>query len=278
MDIKLTDAEFTRLVTYVKSRCGIDLSKKRILIEGRLARTLTEHNFTTFTAYIDMIFADKTGAEVSNFINKITTNHTFFMREPEHFDFMRSHVLPGIEASVRNKNARIWCAASSTGEEPYTMAMVIDEYFGARKKDWDLKILATDISTNVLAKAAEGIYNAETLEKIPASWKTKYFKQRGSDEYQVVDSIRSQIIYQQFNLMDPIITKYRQPFDFISCRNVMIYFDMETKSALIERFYDVLNDGAYFYIGHAESVPKTSRFTYVKPAIYQKIANKPGRG
>jgi len=272
MDIKLTDADFNRLVTFVKKNYGIDLSKKRLLIEGRLARTLAEKHVPTFSAYIDMLFKDSSGTEMTLFLNKITTNHTYFMREPEHWDFMKSTVLPHLEASVKSKDARIWCAASSSGEEPYTMAMIIDEYFGTRKAGWDLTILATDISMNVLQKAERAIYSAETIKDCPAAWKKKYFKQLDSDNFQVIDSIRSQVVYKQFNLMDEI--QYKQPFDFISCRNVMIYFDADTKNALIERFYDTMKDNAYFFIGHAESVPKTSRFTYIKPAIYRKVVNK----
>jgi chemotaxis protein methyltransferase CheR len=272
MEVKLTDADFNRLVAFVQHNYGIELGKKRLLIEGRLARTLAEKNCSTFTQYIDMLFNDRSGTEMTIFLNKITTNHTYFMREPEHFDFMKSTILPHIEETVKNKDARIWCAASSSGEEPYTMAMIIDEYFGTRKMGWDLTILATDISLQVLNRATIGIYSEESLKHVPPSWKTKYFKKIGEDSYQIVDSIRSQVVYKQFNLMDEI--KCKQPFDFISCRNVMIYFNAETKNALIERFYDVMKEGGYFFIGHAESVPKTSRFTYIKPAIYQKISGK----
>ncbi|MDR1674590.1 MAG: protein-glutamate O-methyltransferase CheR [Oscillospiraceae bacterium] len=271
MELKLTDNDFIRLVEFVKKNYGIDLGKKRVLLEGRLSRTLAEKNYTSFTEYIDMLFKDRTGKEIITFLNKITTNHTFFMREPEHFEFMKTVILPYIEQTVKAKIAKIWCAASSSGEEPYTMAMVIDDYFGIRKAGWNLKILATDISENVLEKARKGVYAPETLKDIPKAWKLKYFKQLPDGNFQVVDSIRQQVEYKKFNLMDPIpqFSKY----DFISCRNVMIYFDLETKNALVERFYDVLKDGGYFFTGHAESVTKTSRFTYVKPAIYRKIVN-----
>ncbi|MCM1226631.1 MAG: protein-glutamate O-methyltransferase CheR [Clostridium sp.] len=268
MALKITDAEFNRLVKFMHSTYGIDLSKKRILIEGRLSNTLAEKGFTNYNQYMDSIFADKSGRETVELINKLTTNHTYFMREPQHFEFMKQVFLPYIEKTVKDRDVRIWCAASSSGEEPYTIAMVIDDYFGQRRAGWDLRILATDISTRVLDKAKKATYPAEALESLPADWKRKYFTANADGTYTVVDRIRKEVIYKQFNLMDKIV--YKKPYDLISCRNVMIYFDAPTKDALVERFYDVSKQGAYLFIGHAESVSKKSRYNFVQPAIYQK--------
>ena len=182
---------------------------------------------------------------------------------------MKTTVLPYIEKTVKDRDARIWCAASSTGQEPYTMSMIIDEYFGERKKDWDCKILATDIDTDVLTKARAGKYTAEMMKDVPEEWKRKYFIRLDENTYQVTDKIRSEVVYKKFNLMDPI--KYKKPFDLISCRNVMIYFEPETKNQLIERFYDCTKDGGYLFIGHAENVSKDTRYKYIKPAIYRKM-------
>lgn len=268
MEFKLTDAEFNRLVSFIHQNYGITLERKRVLIEGRLSNIIREKGFQTYTQYLDNVFADESGREIVSLVNRLTTNHTYFMREPQHFDFLRDTVLPYIEKNVRDRDVRIWCAASSTGEEPYTIAMVIDEYFGTRKAGWDLKILATDISTDVLTKARAGVYSAESVEQLPEKWRSKYFVKETERSFRVCDRIRKEVIYKQFNLMDPIV--YKKPFDIIFCRNVMIYFDIPTKAALIERFYDASKPNAYLFIGHAESVPKTSRYKFIKPAIYRK--------
>lgn len=266
--LKLTDNDFYRLVDYIKTNYGINLIKKRVLIEGRLASVASSSGFDNFTDYIDFALGDKTGKETIRLVNKLTTNHTFFMREPEHFKFLESDVLPFIEQTVKDKDARIWCAASSTGQEPYTIAMTIDEYFGAAKAGWDTTILATDLDTDVLRTAKAGIYNSEMMNGLPDKWIDKYFKKIDSERYQVIDRIRNDVVFKKFNLMDPIVCK--KPFDLISCRNVMIYFDAETKNNLIERFYDVTKKGGYLFIGHAENVSRDTRYSYVKPAIYRR--------
>lgn len=266
--IKITDEEFNRLVGYMHKTYGIDLSKKRVLIEGRLSKIIAERNFSTYTEYLNAVFADNSGLETVTLVNKLTTNHTYFMREPQHFEFLKNVILPQIERTVRDKDARIWCAASSSGEEPYTIAMVIDDYFGSRKAGWDLRILATDLSTDILQKAQRATYSADAIQSLPESWKQKYFTRNADGTYTVVDRIRKEVIFKQFNLMDKIVCK--KPYDVIFCRNVMIYFDAPTKNALIERLYDVTKPGGFLLIGHAENVAKTSRYKFVQPATYQK--------
>ncbi|MDD6990492.1 MAG: protein-glutamate O-methyltransferase CheR [Oscillospiraceae bacterium] len=266
--LKLTDNDFLRLVEFIKTNYGINLEKKRVLIEGRLTGIVSSSGFDNFTDYINYALSDSSGKETIRLVNKLTTNHTFFMREPEHFKFLESTVLPYIESSVRDKDARIWCAASSTGQEPYTIAMTIDEYFGGRKSGWDTTILATDLDTDVLRTAKAGVYSKDMLEGLPSKWVDKYFQRIDSENYQVIERIRNEVVFKKFNLMDPIVCK--KPFDLISCRNVMIYFDAETKNALIERFYDVTKKGGYLFIGHAENVSRDTRYSYIKPAIYRR--------
>ena len=266
--LKLTDDDFLRLVEFIKTNYGINLEKKRVLIEGRLTGIVSSSGFDNFTDYINYALSDSSGKETIRLVNKLTTNHTFFMREPEHFKFLESTVLPYIESSVKDRDARIWCAASSTGQEPYTIAMTIDEYFGGRKDGWDTTILATDLDTDVLRTAKAGVYSKEMLEGLPSKWVDKYFQRIDGENYQVIDRIRSEVVFKKFNLMDPIVCK--KPFDLISCRNVMIYFDADTKNALIERFYDVTNKGGYLFIGHAENVSRDTRYSYIKPAIYRR--------
>ncbi|MBQ8780934.1 MAG: protein-glutamate O-methyltransferase CheR [Oscillospiraceae bacterium] len=270
--LKLTDSDFERLVAYMKTNYGINLEKKRVLIEGRLSNTVISRGFKDFKEFLDFAFADKTGNETMQLVNKLTTNHTYFLREPEHFEYLKSTVLPYLEQTVTDHDMRIWCAASSTGQEPYTIVMTMDEYFGSKAANWNLKILATDLDTDVLRKAKAGIYKTDMLKDVPPEWIKKYFRKLDADTYQVIDRIRNMIEFRQFNLMDKIIC--RKPYDLISCRNVMIYFEMDTKNALVERFYDVTKEGGYLFIGHAESVGKGTRYTYVKPAVYRKLSDK----
>lgn len=267
--LKLTDADFARLVDYMKKNYGINLEKKRVLIEGRLSNSIEQRGYKSFKDYIDFAFADRTGNETITLVNKLTTNHTFFMREPEHFEYLKTVILPNIEQNNRGRDFNVWCAASSTGQEPYSLIMTIEDYFSAKGLNWNVKLLATDIDTDVLKRAKDGIYSSDMLKDIKSEWMRKYFQKRDGDNFQVIDKLRNMIEFRQFNLMHPITT-FKQ-YDLISCRNVMIYFDGETKNALVERFFDVTKEGGYFYIGHAESVTRTSRYTYVKPAVYRKI-------
>lgn len=265
----LTDKEFQTLVSFVHSTYGINLEKKRILIEGRLSNMLQERGFTTFQQYMDVLFKDKTGTEVTTLLNKLTTNHTFFLRESEHFDFMTNQVLPLFEQNKKNKDIRIWSAGCSSGQEPYTMAMAISEYFGSRKAGWDTTILATDISTNAMAKAKTAIYTREELKDVPENWLKKYFVDLKNGSYQVCEAIRKEIVYRPLNLMEPF--QFAKPFDLIFCRNVMIYFDAPTKDRLISKFYDVTATGGFLFIGHSEVINReAAKYAYIRPAIYQK--------
>lgn len=270
MPAPITDNEFHRLVSFVHEHYGIDLSKKRTLIEGRLGNVLASRGFSDYSSYLDVVFADKTGTEAVSLMNRLTTNHTYFLREPEHYDFMRETLLPELVKTKKNKIIYLWSAGCSSGEEPYTNEIELLEFFGAQASEWDTKILATDISMKVLAKAQQGIYHADSMKNLSESVKRRYFTPMGNDCFRVNEDVRKQVVYKVFNLMDPIPYK-KNPFDLIFCRNVMIYFDAETKNDLVRRFYDVLAPGGYLFIGHAESIPRgETGFDYIKPAIYRK--------
>lgn len=272
MTLEITEQEFQRLVKFMYDNFGINLSAKKVLIQGRLGNMLVERGFKNYNEYIDAVLADTTGAEVNTILNKLTTNHTFFMREPEHYTFLNDVILPYLEQTCKKDRVmRIWSAACSSGEECYTTAMLIDQYFKSEKGKWDTRILATDISQNVISKAKAGVYQEEGMKGLSNEWKTRYFNKLADGSYEICQSIRDEVIFKTFNLMDPMPDKYkRRPFDLIFCRNVMIYFDQPTKDALIDRFYDVVKPGGYFYIGHAESINRQStRFQYIKPAIYR---------
>ncbi len=272
MALEITEQEFQRLVKFMYDNFGINLAAKKVLIQGRLGNMLIERGFKNYNEYIDTVLADKTGAEVNTILNKLTTNHTFFMREPEHYTFLNDVVLPHmVETCEKNHVIRIWSAACSSGEECYTTAMLIDQYFKGDKGKWDTRILATDISQNVIGKAKLGIYQEDGMKGLSNDWKARYFNKLSDGSYEICQSIKDEVIFKTFNLMDPMPDKYKKfPFDLIFCRNVMIYFDQPTKAALVERFYDVVKPGGYFYIGHAESIARQeTRFEYIKPAIYR---------
>lgn len=269
--VTITQREFRQLSDYIKAQYGIFLKdEKRALLAGRLQQVLAQEGFSSFTDYYAHVVSDKTGNALTTLVNKITTNHTFFMRESDHFFYFRDTVLPYLADSVKNRDLRVWCAACSTGEEPYTLAMIVDEFFGKEKAMWNTKILATDISSRVLEISKKGIYDAERVSPLPYSWKMNYFKAVDSQNHAVVDKIKNEVIVRKFNLMDAVFP-FKKKFHVIFCRNVMIYFDNETKNSLVSKMYDALDHGGYFFIGHSEALNKeTSRFRYVRPSVYRK--------
>lgn len=272
--LNISDQDFHRLVNYVKSNYGIDLSKKRQLISGRLSNTITNMGYSDFTGYVDHIVSGKNAKDNEIMLNKLTTNYTYFYREKTHFDYFRDTILPYIvKTKEKNRVMSIWSAGCSSGEEPYTITMLIREFLGAQANAWDTRILATDISHQVLAKAKNGLYEEESLRELPPEWKRKYFTpvKEAPGTYEVSKALRSNVIFRTFNLMDPI--QFKLKFDVIFCRNVMIYFDQDTKEALVKRFYQASNPGAYLLIGHSESLNKDrTPYEYLMPATYRKIA------
>ncbi|MGH4138686.1 CheR family methyltransferase [Clostridium sp.] len=268
--IILKDSEFRELTGYMKTNYGINLIEKKILIEGRLSNMIIEKGFSNFSDYLKFVFKDFSGNEISTLINKLTTNHTFFMREADHFEYFRDTVLPYLELSSKTKDLRIWSAGCSSGEEPYTLAMIIADYFGTSKPMWNTKILATDISQKVLETAEKGVYSGDAVITIPKCWGLRYFNKIKDENYQISEKIRNEIIYRNFNLMTEIFP-FKKRFHVIFCRNVMIYFEPKTKMELINKFYDMTEPGGYLFIGHSESVNKDeTKYKYIMPAVYRK--------
>ena len=266
--LRMTDAEFADLTGFVKQKYGIDLTKKRVLIESRLSFELSQRGFTSFRQYLDSVKEDQSGNEMTTMLNKLTTNLSFFMREQEHFTFMEQELIPYFLKTRKNNEFRIWSAGCSSGQEAYNIAMVLDQYFGARKGNWDTTILATDISMKVLTKAQKGIYTEQELSGLPPAWRTKYLVPRADGTFQICDKIRREVVFRPGNLMEPF--HFKRPFDLIFCRNVMIYFDGPTKDSIINKFYNATSEGGFLFIGHSESIGNNSRYQYVKPAIYQR--------
>ncbi|MFW5649346.1 MAG: CheR family methyltransferase [Candidatus Alkaliphilus sp. MAG34] len=269
--LAITEREFKQLSGHIKANYGIHLKKeKKSLVTGRLRTVLENEGIKNFSEYYDYIISDKTGKAVTTLVDKITTNHTFFMREPSHFYYFRDNVMPFLEKTVKDKDLRIWCAACATGEESYTLAMIMDEFFGRNKGMWDTKILATDISAKVLDVARRGIYNDNRIMPLPPAWRMNYLKKIDDENYIISDKIKNEVIYRKFNLMEETFP-FRKKFHVIFCRNVMIYFDRETRNELIEKFYDMTSYGGYLFIGHSEYIDRTkTKYKYVAPSIYRK--------
>jgi len=270
--ITITDKEFNELTGYIKVNYGICLkSEKKTFVIGRLHNVLTQMGFVSFTEYYNYLLSDHSGEAVTILLDKITTNHTFFMREAQHFYYLRDYVLPQMEKSIHNNDLRVWCAASSTGEEPYTLAMIINDFTKLAKLDWDKKILATDIAPNVLEIAKRGVYSNEKLATLPKYWKLSYLDKFDNDNMIVKDELKKEVIYRRFNLMDSVFP-FRKKFHIIFCRNVMIYFDSKTKDLLIQKMCDMLEKDGYLFIGHSESINKDiTSLKYVCPSVYKKI-------
>lgn len=268
--IQITDKEFAELVSYMQNNYGINLINKRLLIEGRMSNLLEKKGMKSFSEFITVIKKNDE-EEITTLINKLTTNHTFFYREDNHYKFLKDIILPEHEKNNKSKIINIWSAGCSSGEEPYTIAMALDDYFGMKKSMWINKILATDISQNVLKKAQDAIYQEESIKNLPPAWKTKYLKKQEDGKYQIVPQIKNEVQFKIFNLMQPIPMMYRNKYHLIFCRNVMIYFDQKTKIDLINRLYDAIQPGGYLFIGHSETIQRDqSNFKYICPAIYQK--------
>jgi len=274
--VQLTSSEFNDIRKIVYDNFGINLTEqKRSLVIGRLFKLLRSYGLQSFQEYFNYIKADTSGRAMGELINRISTNHTFFFREKEHFEFLSKVVLPGIEARPQKSNSndlRIWCAGCSYGDEPYTYIIVMREYFKAKYHLWDAGLLATDISEPALSAAKKGIYSSERIRLVPPDLKNKYFKKIQDDEWAVSDSLKSEITFRRLNLMNQSYP-FKKQFDIISCRNVMIYFDQPTRDALVNRFYNHTTPGGYLFIGHSETLRSDScPYDYVKPAIYRKGA------
>jgi len=270
VEYKITSQEFNCFRTLIYDESGISLSQqKQSLLESRLSKRLRELGLKTFSQYYDKVTGDATQEEFTRMLDLISTNKTDFFRESKHFDFLREVILQEL---LPEKRIRIWSSACSTGEEPYTIAITLFE--GVQNpQEWDFKILASDLSTRVLAKAALGIYGEERFRSMPQEMLSRHFLRGRGDSmgcFKVKPHLTSMIRFRRLNLMDgdfPI----KSPLDLIFCRNVMIYFDRPTQETLVNKFHRYLKPGGYLFIGHSESLQWISHsFISLAPTIYQR--------
>lgn len=274
-NLVLREKEYHSIRDLVYEHCGINLhTGKKELVRARLAKLLRKGNFETFSEYMDHVHNDKSGKAFSGLIDALSTNLTSFFRERQHFDFIEDNFLPSLlERKTKNRDfkLRAWSAGCSSGEEPYSIAItLLDSVKGQGR--WDIKVLATDISTTMLEKAKKGIYNQERIAPVPPIQKSRYLTSHieGNGKAQKVNNLlRSTVIFRYLNLMKnwPI----QGPLDLIFCRNVMIYFDKPTQQRLVNRFWDLLASGGLLFTGHSESLTGIDhKFNYVQPTIYEK--------
>lgn len=267
----MTEAEFKRIASFIKNRYGIDMFAKKAIVEGRLANTLLREGYSTYTEYMNALEADPTHEMEIELVNLVTTNHTYFMREFEHLDFLRREILPWLKQRESiSKDLRIWCGASSTGEEPYMIAMTIMDFFGFEMREWDTTVLATDVSVDALQTAIRGVYSAQALDNMGEHWKRRFFHNiPGTDEFEATDELKNAVLFRQFNLMEEF--PFRKKMHVVFLRNVMIYFDQPTKNRLVQKIYDTLIPGGYLIVGKTETVDTGEvPFEMVIPSIFRK--------
>ena len=271
----LSNADLERLRSLVYEQCGINLSSdKKVMLEVRLKRRLRSLDLSSYSEYCEYVFSRHgQETELSHLIDAITTNKTDFFREPAHFDFLAQKALP--ELAARTKSARrllAWSAGCSTGEEPYTLAIVLNEYCEVHP-NFRFTVLATDIATTVLAKAKKGVFNSEVVRPVPQHLRRKYFmhsRDPSSNLMRVVPELRELVEFRRLNLMDADLG-LGELAEFIFCRNVVIYFDRPTQEQLFERLAQQLAPGGYLFIGHSETLHGMELpLAAVAPALYRR--------
>ena len=267
-EFHFTDKHFNFIRALVAEKTGISLSEaKRDLVYGRLSRRLRKLDMENFDDYCKLLKSEATD-ELVEFTNAITTNLTAFFRENHHFEYLKKTVLPGLLKSKTDRRIRIWSAGCSTGEEPYSIAMVVNEVT-KQYRNWDIKILASDLDSNVVQKASDGIYAAQRIEGITKERQKKYFEKIDEDNIKVKQELKDLITFKQLNLMNAWPMKGQ--FDIIFCRNVVIYFDKPTQRVLFDRYADIMTDSGNLFIGHSETLFKVSdRFKLLNATMYTK--------
>lgn len=276
-ELRLTAEEFEQFSRLIYDTFGISLGEnKRDMLTQRLRSLVIAQGCTSFGEFFQRQLKNPSREILSDLIDRVSTNHTYFNREPAHFEYLTKHVLPELIPLARTRagrstpDFRMWCAAASRGHEPYTLAMLVREFLGAEYPSWKAGLLATDISDSALAVARAGNYPASEVQALPAQLRERYFKSRPNGNVEVVPSIKQDVTYRRLNLMNSSYP-FRQAFDVIFCRNVLIYFDPPTKRQVSERMRDVLVPGGYLFVGLAESLGReTAGYKFVQPGVYRR--------
>ena len=269
---ELSDTQFRRVAALLQEQFGIELPEnKRASISLRLKAVFRTTRHSSF----DLFFAECLGqkpnmAVLSELIDKASTNHTYFWREPEHFKLFTSVVLPELERRLgAERDLRVWCAAAATGEEPVTLALLAMEYF-QRKAGWRTGVLATDISASALAHARKGMWDSQNVLRLPIGLR-RHFQPAGPARMQLRANAADEITWRRLNLVARAYP-FKQKMHVVFCRNVLIYFDADTTAAVLKRIHDVLVPGGWLFISHSETIGRDSVFEYVQPGVYRRRA------
>lgn len=267
----LAPHEFDQIRGLAHRVFGLDLKPgKEELVSSRLGKLVRGGGFRTFDDYYRHIVRDTTGQALASMIDALATNHTAFLREPEHFEYLRREILPKLAPGL---SLDVWSAACSTGEEVWTLACLLSETLGARR----FQLSASDISMRALRFAERGIYPAERCAGLPAAWLARHFEtaDRGAT-YRASAALRAQTSFRRVNLLEKCALS--RPFSVIFCRNVMIYFDAPTQEKVVRQLSDCLEPGGHLFVGHAESLTRIAhKLEYVQPAVYRKPVERKSR-
>ena len=272
--IVITDDDFQKFREFFYRKTGISFEPtKRYFVDKRLVERIEATVSGNFRSYFTMLRFQTSGDELQQLTNIMTVNETYFLREEYQFQCLVNSILPDIVKRKVDRSAiRIWCIPSSSGEEPYTVAMYLMERWAGISR-WDVEIISSDIDTGILHKARIGRYSARSVQHVPAAWLAKYFI-RAADQYQISDDLRQAVEFTRVNLAEPADTRPYRDFDIIFCRNLLIYFDDVSRKSAAETFYDALKPGGYICLGHSESMSRISSLYQVRKfpeaIVYQK--------
>jgi chemotaxis protein methyltransferase CheR len=270
----ISDEDFLKFREFFYRRTGISFeASKRYFVDKRLAERIEVTGTGTFRGYFTLLRFQASGEELQLLTNSMTVNETYFLREEYQFQCLVDSILPEIVGRKAGSDPiRIWCIPSSSGEEPYSVAMYLLEKW-PQISQWDVEIISSDIDTSILRRARQGRYSARSVQYVPARWLAKYFKGSG-EEYQLSDDVREAVEFTRVNLAEPADTANYRNFDVIFCRNLLIYFDDLSRKTATDTFYEVLNPGGYICLGHSESMSRISSLFKVRKfpdaIVYQK--------
>ena len=270
----MRSADFWSIRNLVRERFWINLGEhKRELVTARVRDIMQELGFATFRQYARHLQEDQSGESIAEFVDRITTNHSFFFREKRLLDHFRDVALPETVSRIRNgyaRDLRVWCAGCATGEEAYTLAMLELMHLEREYDLWHAGVLATDISSHALERAAAGVYDADRIREMPEAIRQRFMRETGEGLWEVVPKLRREITFRRFNLANPVFP-FKRPFHIIFCRNVMIYFDQRTQEQLVHNFYRFTVPGGYLFTGSAESLlGRDCPYEYVSPSVYRR--------
>ncbi len=273
-DAKLSDTDFDKLSKYIQGEYGIKMPpEKRVMLQSRLQKRLRALNIASYSDYVKYAFGNNSSEEIIHMIDVVSTNKTDFFREPSHFDFMKNEILPEFYANSPTKHFKVWSAGCSSGEEPYTIAMVLSE-FALQNASFDYSIFGTDISTIVLKKAFDAIYPLTAVDVVSLEMKKKYLlksKKKGDNLVRVIPTLRNKTKYGRLNFMAPSYN-VTEMYDLIFCRNVLIYFDRDNQERVINKLCENLKPGGYFFLGHSESITGIKvPLKHIQPTVFRKL-------